>query len=257
MDSTRTLYDLPEFLIPLLETFNHRLGEYAQMMLLGEEGLSRSEKAEQEQGQTAQQRKRDLLPLPWRPPEQHRFPKNDFHTQNCKSRVAARAGWLFLLVTVLNFHFLLGANPRRAVRTFGPTTVAQEAALVRLATAADVMCIMSPEAFGEHDWAKELPDARVGYDGAEVLRAEGLRLARVLPTLPPKGVTASLDLIPLVDGFTREALLDPSLVRLPDSEVDASWAEPTVRLEVPEELEPLVAELWDRGFFRVVDESEV
>ena len=126
------------------------------------------------------------------------------------------------MIAVFNYHFMLGAETRQITGVFGPPALAQLAALIRLATAADTMCAMSPLEFGQHDWETELPHTRLGYDGTDVLRVEPLLLLRTQPTLPPKGVAASLDVLPLVDGFTMEALLDPSLVRLPDSEVDPS-----------------------------------
>ena len=79
----------------------------------------------------------------------------------------------------------------------------------------------SPLAFGGRDYASELSKQQVSYSGQEVHKSEGLIFERVLPTLPPRGVAGTVDILPLVQGFTREALLDPSLVRLEDDEVVA------------------------------------
>ena len=102
------------------------------------------------------------------------------------------------------------------------------------------MCAPSPLSFGEVDWARELQRARLRYDGMDVLKVDGHLLARMLPTLPPQGVAGSLDLIPLIGGFTRGALLDPSLVRLPNEEGDDSWACARMRLEEDHEMAPLL-----------------
>ena len=91
-----------------------------------------------------------------------------------------------------------------------------------------------------HDWESELTKCKLGCDGHEVLRAEALVLPRVLPTLPPQEVGRSQDLLPHVHGFTEEALLDPSFVRLPESEVKVNWAKPVVRIAQVCELAPLI-----------------
>ena len=253
MNGKRTLLDSPEYLIPLIKSVNHRLGDYVQLLVEGEGAESRPKG----DGPSATDRRRELLPLPCRIPETALFPGNDFYTGNAKTRNAARDSWVVLMVAVLNYHFLLGAEVRKITGLRGPPSPAQEAALIRLATVADTMCALSPLEFGDHDWAAELPLTRIGYDGGEVLRAEPLSLARMLPTLPPKGVAASLDLLPLVHGFTRDALLDPSLVRIPDAEVDPLWTRPQIRLAEGEDQTELLVELFHRGLLRVVDKSEI
>ena len=119
----------------------------------------------------------------------------------------------------------------------------QYQALIRLGAVADIMCALSPLEFGERDFASELSKEKISYSGQEILKAEGLVLERVLPTLPPRGVAGTLDILPLVDGFTREALLNPQLLRLPDDEVDPSWSKPRIRMGRGQHPESLLVEL--------------
>ena len=76
------------------------------------------------------------------------------------------------------------------------------------------------------------------------------------PTLAPNGVAGSLIILPLVHGSTRDALLDPSLVRLPDGQVSAEWARPQDHL-CDAELGSMIKELYDRGLIRMVAEAEL
>jgi hypothetical protein len=52
--------------------------------------------------------------------------------------------------------------------------------------------------------------------------------------------------VDLVQGFTREALLNPDLVRLPEHEVEKTWARPRIRVAEPD-LEPVLRLLYRLG----------
>ena len=122
--------------------------------------------------------------------------------------------------------------------------------MIRLGAVADLMCSLSPLAFGEKDFASDLSKQQVSYSGQEVHKAEGLIFERVLPTLPPRGVAGTVDILPLVQGFTREALLNPDLVRLDENEVEADWAWPRIRMGGNQSAEALLVELHGRGLLR-------
>ena len=66
-----------------------------------------------------------------------------------------------------------------------------------------------------------------------------------------------MDLLPLVHGLTKGALLDPSLVRLPESEVKVNWAKPVVRIAQGDEVAPWIQELHVRGLIRAVADDKV
>ena len=55
----------------------------------------------------------------------------------------------------------------------------------------------------------------------------------------PSGVAASIEAVDLVQGFTKEALLNPDLVRLPEHEVEKTWTRPRIRVAEPD-LEPVL-----------------
>jgi hypothetical protein len=161
---------------------------------------------------------------------------------------------------VLNYHYMLGrpgSKIQNVLGPEGPCTDAQYAALVRLGTAADMMCGMSPLAFGSKDWGTELTKSVVTYNGVEVCKAEGLVIPRVAPTLPAAGVAGTLDIVPLLSGFTQEAILNPTRVRLSEGEIDDSWATPRLRMAEGECAEELLAELYRRGLLRIISPDEV
>ena len=90
------------------------------------------------------------------------------------------------MIALFNYHFMLGSPTQKLGPLLGQTglcTEAQFAALVRLGAAADTMCGLSPLEFGVKDWASDLRESECSYDGHEIMRAKGLVLQRVLPTL--------------------------------------------------------------------------
>ena len=53
--------------------------------------------------------------------------------------------------------------------------------------------------------------------------------------MPPPGLAASVVILPLVDEPTRQALLRPELVRLPDCEVPGGWGRPRFMACTPQD----------------------
>ena len=174
-----------------------------------------------------------------------------------ETRKRARGGWLFLLIATLNYHWGLGSARLASQPLFGPASPAQYAAIVRLGAAADVMSALSPDAVASHDWSVELGRAAVSYEGEEVSTAEPLCQARVAPTVPPAGVAGSIDLLPLTEGFLFEALQNPALTRLAESEVDDNWPRPRLNMEHGEDGENFMVWLHELGLLTVIDEEEI
>ena len=79
--------------------------------------------------------------------------------------------WVMLMLAILNLHFDLG-RPADAGRVrHGPPTEPQYAALVRLHTAADLLCELNPGKLEGVDWERELRKSRISHSGDEVLTA--------------------------------------------------------------------------------------
>ena len=95
-----------------------------------------------------------------------------------------------------------------------------------MAVAADVMCRLNPDEVSQRKWACVLNNAPLSYDGREQGVAEKVTARQIESGLPPEGLAASLDLLPLVDDETRAASLYPETVRLDDAEVTGSWEKP-------------------------------
>ena len=90
-----------------------------------------------------------------------------------------------------------------------------------------------------------LKHKRVGYTGEEVSRPETLTLLEIIPGLPPAGAVGVVDPLTLATGEVREALFDPSLVRLPEAE--RVGVRPARVLATDEEWNKIGAELLQRG----------
>ena len=161
------------------------------------------------------------------------------------------------MIAMLNFHYNFGHPARAASLRSGPPTAPQYAALVCLHTAADMMVELNPGSLEGVDWEIEVAMTKIGYSGEEVLTAVPLTVARVLPTLPPAGAAACIPIVDLFPGYTREAILDPALVRRPAATVDASWPRPRANLAAGESWDDFLAELYTHGLIRVVTEDEI
>ena len=82
------------------------------------------------------------------------------------------------------------------------------------------MIRLSPGQLGERDWKTEVGQASVSFEDEEVSTALPLVSSLVLPDLPSKDLIGALEIAPLLEGYTREAVSSPELVRLEESEVE-------------------------------------
>ena len=131
-----------------------------------------------------------------------------------------RRARLLLMLTTTNFHWALGCSTVADV-PLGPPSKAQYAAICRLAVAADILLEQNPGKLDNRDWAEEL-NQKVNYEGDVVLTARPLSLERILPGLPPDGLCASIPILTLLSDDTADCASDPSLVRLPEAQVEAA-----------------------------------
>ena len=116
---------------------------------------------------------------------------------------------------------------------------------------------LNPGSLDGVDWETEVCETKIGYSGEEVLTAVPLTFSRVLPTLPPAGAAACIPIVDLLSGYTREAILDPALVRRPPATVDTSWPRPRANLAAGESWDDFLVELHARGRVRIVTEDEI
>ena len=165
--------------------------------------------------------------------------------------------WVMLMIAMLNLHYNLGHRARAGALRSGPPTEPQYAALVRLFAAADSLIEMNPGSLQGVDWNQSIGSARVSYDGEEVCTAVPLLLSRVLPTLPPKGAAGCIPIVDLLSGFTREAVLDPALVRRRPDQVVEGWPRPRANLGKGESWDDFLVELFSRGLVEVISTDQV
>eukprot|EP00971_Amphidinium_carterae_P151072 2995776-Amphidinium_carterae.1 len=135
------------------------------------------------------------------------------------------------MVTGLNFMFT-GCH-RILVDTMWRSpvlTAAQRDVVLRLSRAA--------EAFLEGDTVvdvqlsrSEVPKLKLGYDGLEVAKAFPVSVDSVAPALPPRGVAGQVQVVDLVGDDMRRMLLDPGVVRKPESEVEYPLPKARVNVE--------------------------
>ena len=104
---------------------------------------------------------------------------------------------------------------------------------------------------GTNRSTSELPEAYKAkgdaYLGEPVYVPTPLTLLRVLPTLPPPEVAASVDIITIFQGKLREQLADPESLLLPESESPPRPPKATAQMADEGEWPQLAHELWGRG----------
>ena len=149
---------------------------------------------------------RELLPLPL--PRLSTVPEVDlaalFPATGIISTSAKLLGaecWQHLLVAALN-----GLDSHgNCLSIFGPPTAAQKRALEGLLL--DCTNFVSDEkARTPTDFTKQLGAKSNSYWGEPVYTAEDLTLEQVIPTLPAKGVAASVDIIEVLEGQIRDQM---------------------------------------------------
>ena len=164
-------------------------------------------------GPHAVTRNRELQPLPLTLSSAEDSPAQDVAgTQKTPKR--SRAGWMFLMVVTLDYHWGLGSASRASPVLVGPASSPQHAASVRLATAAGAICEMHPGALTDTDRETEFNTASVLYGGEEVTVAQPLSVEQWEAGLPSKGLAGSVDIVPLVHVYAKGCIPDLSLVRL-------------------------------------------
>ena len=146
------------------------------------------------------------------------------------------------MISCLNYHWNL-RTVGGSGDVVGPASAVQHAAVARLGCAADALCCLNPGELGKQDWKADVERSRVSYEGEELSVASGLSLDRCGHTLPPTGVCGSIDIVPLLVAETQRSILNPSTVRLPEFQVDGSWATPRVRMEPGHRSKDLLVDL--------------
>ena len=178
-------------------------------------------------------RQRDLLPLPvpwsWAPFAEFLMQSVDERRHHSSHRVRRRRRelhgvgcWSLLAICVLNFLYA-GVGHLQELRVCREKPrPAQLAALRRIARDARWLVGRAPEDAVAQTSSQNFPQVlmrkRVGYTGEEISRPQPLTLLEIIPGLPPEGAGGIVDPLNLATGDVREALIDPSLVLLPESE---------------------------------------
>ncbi|CAK0841845.1 unnamed protein product [Prorocentrum cordatum] len=234
-----TPHDVPQVLLKLARPLPTRLGEAARR--LTQDGGRPTSRAEG--------RQRDLAPLPF-----VALPDAELRglgaTTSQQAKVAKQ--WTHVLIIGLNHpRANCSADPERCAQ-HGPPSPAQLRSLRMLARAALLFVTRSPEPVGPTDWARELAKKRVAYDGEEVGTAETPTVEQVLPALPPVGIAASVEAVPLCDPVVRRALLDADSMVLPEGVRPV--VPPQAKIWAPNDVwEELVEVLWARGLVGPID----
>jgi len=99
---------------------------------------------------------------------------------------------------------------------------------MRLAIAADAFCDRRPGDTVLKGWAHDLSKASISYQGEEILTCLKVEAKLLEPGLPLVELTGSLPLEELVDGHTREFLVDPELLRRHDDDNVVPWPRPRI-----------------------------
>ncbi|CAK0881107.1 unnamed protein product, partial [Prorocentrum cordatum] len=169
------------------------------------------------------------------------------------SREVGIDAWVELTALVTNYGFLGG--PRLLAKLLkypAEPSPAQVQALARFRRFATILVDegdpvnLAPSAVVEQR-ASEL------YWGEQVTRAFPLTLDGILPGLPSPEVAAQVELADLLSGPAREVLLDPSILRLPEDEVQEPLPKARVLVESKAEYYKIVEALCKLG----VMEAEV
>ena len=130
--------------------------------------------------------------------------------------------WSLLAICVFNFLYA-GGNQLHELRVCrDKPRPAQLAALRRIVRDARWLVERAPEDGAAQTASQNFPQVlkrkRVGYTSEEISRPQPLTLLEIIPGLPPAGAVGIVDPLTLAAGDVREALIDPSLVLLPEAE---------------------------------------
>ena len=189
---------------------------------------------------------RELLPLPL--PRIKPLRESDitvmFHSKAILGPKALQTGaeaWQHLLVSALN-----GLDSHgNCVSIFGPPSEAQASALNALLEDC-TQFVADTKARTPTDYGKELGSKAQTYWGQPVYCAEELTLAQVLPTLPARGVAASVDICSVLIGQIRDQLRDPEALLLPEAEWPKVTPKAKTMLKDKNEWGSLATDMWQR-----------
>ena len=153
-EKTMPFDEVPEVLMQVCASvpakFAELFGELAGSVV---PGLEDSERGPTTSGP---KRQRDLLPLPSTTLSAEDMPSVNSMTEGRPGRLQARNAWLCVMVATLNFHFCLGGQGKHTRKHHGPVTLAQRAAHIRLAVAADSLVDRVPGDMVLKHWGEEL-----------------------------------------------------------------------------------------------------
>ena len=126
---------------------------------------------------------------------------------------------------------------------------AQLSALRRIVRDARWLVERAPEDGVAHTTLQDFPQIfkrkRASYRGDEISRPQPLTVLEIIPGLPLAGAVGIVDPLTLATGDVREALIDPSLVLLPEAE--RVGVRPARVYSTDEEWNKIGAELLQRG----------
>ena len=170
------------------------------------------------EGDGKHQSRRELLPLP--SPEMTPIREEDLVSMfegvavlSPKAKKAGAQAWLCLLVAALN-----GLDSHGKTKAyFGPPSVPQAKALADLLEDCQRF-VADDSARTPTDFTKELGAKLHSYWGEPVYCATELTLKQVLPTLPAKGIAASVEIMDILEGQIRDQIGDPESLLLPEEE---------------------------------------
>ena len=120
------------------------------------------------------------------------------------------------------------------VSFFGPPTAAQARALSELLMEGSRF-VADVSARTPTDFKKELGAKLEAYWGEPVYTAQDITLLQVLPTLPAKGVAASVEIVEVLRGQIRDQLRDPESLLLPEEDWPSRPPKAKTMLKDPQE----------------------
>ena len=201
--------------------------------------------------------KRELLPLPL--PKVALVRTSEIDTAfpsgkvlGPKSRKLGAEAWHYILIAALN-----GLDSHgNCVSFFGPPTPAQASALAALLVDCERF-VKDETARSPVDFQKELGAKLHSYWGEPVYTAQYLTLLQVTPTLPEKGIAASVEIVEVLKGQIRDQLRDPESLLLPEEEWPERPPKARTMLKDPSEWGSLANELWQRDLTMWLPEEEI
>ena len=161
------------------------------------------------------------------------------------------------MVATLNFNFCLGGQGKHMRRHHGPVTFAQRAAHMRLAVAADLLVDRVPGGMVLRHWDQELGSTSVSYSGEEVQKCYAAEAVLLEPGLPPPGLAGSIQMADLLDGVTRDYIVNPQKLRRTDDHNVVPWSRPRIHATSESEKRKILVMLAKQKVCTPVSEDEL